>query len=109
MDKQELDALKEKIIGVLNTIYDPEIPVPIYELGLIYRLDLQPQDDGVNVEIDFTLTAVGCPVGPMIMDEIRSKVKEVEGVKDVKVNLVFNPPWTPDRMSEKAKAYLGIA
>ncbi len=96
--------LEGDIIEALRTIYDPEIPVNIYEMGLIY--DIAIGDDGV-VKIDMTLTAPGCPVAVSLPIEVQERVKSVRGVADAVVEIVWDPPWTPDRMSEEAKLELG--
>ncbi len=97
--------LKDKIIEALKTVYDPEIPVDIYELGLIY--DIQVKPDG-NVYILMTMTTPFCPVADILPQQVRERVGAISGVKDVEVEITFDPPWTPDRMSEKAKAELGM-
>ncbi len=97
---------KDEIITVLKECYDPEIPINIWDLGLVY--DISVLDDG-NVGIKMTLTAPGCMMGGMIAEEVKSKVKAMNGVKDAKVDLVWEPPWSPDKMSEEAKAQMGIA
>ena len=97
---------KDEIITVLKDCYDPEIPINIWDLGLVY--DINVLDDG-NVGIKMTLTAPGCMMGGMIAEEVKSKVKAMNGVKDAKVDLVWEPPWSPDKMSEEAKAQMGIA
>lgn len=96
---------KEDIITVLKECYDPEIPINIWDLGLVY--DISIAED--NVGIKMTLTAPGCMMGGMIAEEVKAKLKALNGVKDAKVDLVFDPPWTPDKMSEEAKAQMGIA
>ena len=96
----ELERLSADIVEALKTVYDPEIPADIYEIGLIYRVDI---DDDRNVEIDMTLTAPGCPVAGEMPSWVENAVSSVAGVGIVKVNMVFDPPWTPDRMSEEAK------
>ncbi|WP_320144807.1 SUF system Fe-S cluster assembly protein [uncultured Cohaesibacter sp.] len=96
----ELEQLSADIVEALKTVYDPEIPADIYEIGLIYRVDI---DDDRNVEIDMTLTAPGCPVAGEMPSWVENAVSSVAGVGIVKVNMVFDPPWTPDRMSEEAK------
>jgi FeS assembly SUF system protein len=101
----ELDRITDDIIGQLKTVYDPEIPVDIYELGLIYKVDLE--DDGF-VEVEMTLTAPGCPVAGEMPGWVEDAVKRVEGVTGVKVNLVFEPPWTMARMSDEAKLELNM-
>ena len=97
--------MEEKIIDVLHTVYDPEIPVDIYELGLIYRLDVNP--DGA-VAICMTLTSPGCPVAGSLPIEVETKVRSLPGVTSVKLDLVWDPPWNPDLMSEAAKLQLGM-
>ena len=96
----ELEQLTADIVASLKTVYDPEIPADIYEIGLIYRVDI---DDDRNVEVDMTLTAPGCPVAGEMPGWVENAVSSVPGVGLVKVNMVFDPPWTPERMSEEAK------
>jgi len=98
-------ALEIAVIDALSTVYDPEIPVNIYELGLIYDLDISP--DG-GVKIAMTLTSPACPVAGSLPGEVEAKVREVDGVNDVAVELVWDPPWTPDRMTEAARLELGF-
>ncbi len=105
LPKEELDRLTQDIIAALKTIYDPEIPVDIYELGLIYRIDIS--DDRV-ITIDMTLTAPGCPVAGDMPGWVQKAVGEVEGVKEVRVNLVFDPPWDMSRMSDEARLALNM-
>ncbi len=105
MDNTSL-SVEENIVKVLKTVYDPEIPANIYDLGLIYRIDFNP-DDG-SLDIDMTLTAPGCPLADYIMEDVRQKVLGVEGVKTAQINLVFEPEWSQDMMSEEAKADLGF-
>ncbi|MCT8989383.1 SUF system Fe-S cluster assembly protein [Chelativorans sp. SCAU2101] len=100
----ELARLTDDIISALKTVYDPEIPADIYELGLVYRIDIE---DDRSVKIDMTLTAPGCPVAGEMPGWVENAVRSVEGVSDVEVNMVFDPPWTPDRMSEEAQVALG--
>lgn len=97
--------LKIPIIDVLHTCYDPEIPVDIYELGLIYDIDVEPSG---NVKIEMTLTAPNCPVAGSLPLEVEQKVRAVPGVTDVKVELVWDPPWCMDKMSDAAKLQLGM-
>jgi len=97
---------RDEIITVLKDCYDPEIPINIWDLGLVYDINIQA--DGV-VAVRMTLTAPGCMMGGMIADDVKTKLKALNGVKDAKVDLVFDPPWTPDKMSEEAKAQMGIA
>ena len=96
---------REIIIAMLKTVYDPEIPVNIYDLGLIYKIDLQ---DNGEVVLDMTLTAPNCPAADFIMEDVRQKVDSVEGVTSSVVNLVFEPEWDKDMMSEEAKLELGF-
>jgi len=105
MTNQEKRQLEENIIAVLKTCYDPEIPVDIYELGLIYEINV---DDEGNVHIVMTLTTPMCPVAESLPLEVEDKVKQVEGVKSVKVDITFDPPWSKDMMSEEAKQILNI-
>lgn len=105
MDAETRLKIEERIIAMLKTVYDPEIPVNIYDLGLIYKIDLQ--DDG-DVSIDMTLTAPNCPAVDFIMEDVRQKVDSVEGVNSSVINLVFEPEWDKDMMSEEAKLELGF-
>lgn len=102
MNKQELE---EKIIQALKTCYDPEIPVDIFELGLIYEIRI---DDEANINIKMTLTSPMCPVAGSLPPEVQAKVAAVAGVKSAKVDLVWNPPWDKDMMSDVAKVELGF-
>jgi len=102
MDK---DKMLEKIYDQIRTVYDPEIPVDIYELGLIYQVELK--DDG-QVYLEMTLTSPACPVAESLPMEVQEKVMEVEGVTDVDLRVVFDPPWTKDRMSEEARFALDM-
>ncbi|MBU2648680.1 DUF59 domain-containing protein [bacterium] len=97
--------LKEKVIEQLRDIYDPEIPVNIYELGLIYGLNI---DAGNEAYIHMTLTAPGCPVAPMIVEEVETKVGAIPGISKVTVELVWDPPWDEDMMTDEAKLEVGI-
>ena len=97
--------LKEKIVEVLKTIYDPEIPVDIYELGLIYEIDV---DDEGAAHLKMTLTSPACPVAGTLPPEVETKVNGVEGVSTAEVELVWEPPWSPDRMTEAAKLQLNL-
>ncbi|MDR0972573.1 MAG: iron-sulfur cluster assembly protein [Prevotellaceae bacterium] len=96
---------EERIVRVLKTVFDPEIPVNVYDLGLIYKIDVQENGD---TELDMTLTAPNCPAADFIMEDVRQKVESVEGVKRVTVNLVFEPEWSRDMLSEEAKLELGL-
>jgi FeS assembly SUF system protein len=100
---EELDRLTTDIVAALKTVYDPEIPADIYELGLIYRVDI---DDERNIEIDMTLTAPGCPVAGEMPGWVENAVSLVPGVANVAVNMVFDPAWTPERMSDLARVAL---
>ncbi|MFW6027721.1 MAG: SUF system Fe-S cluster assembly protein [bacterium] len=100
-----LDQLTDKLVAALKTVYDPEIPVDIYELGLIYKIDVS---EDMVVTIDMTLTAPGCPVAGEMPGWVEDAVRQVDGVRDVKVNMVFDPPWDPSRMSDEAKVALNM-
>lgn len=100
----ELERITADVIRSLKTVYDPEIPVDIYELGLIYKVDL---DDDRLLTVDMTLTAPGCPVAGEMPGWVEGAVRGIEGVEDVKVNMTFEPPWTPEKMSDEARLELG--
>ena len=97
--------LKEKIINEIKKIYDPEIPVNIYELGLIYEVKVEKNN---NVKVKMTLTTPNCPVAESLPNEVKENIKKVEGVSDVNLNLVWEPPWDKDKMSEAAKLELNL-
>ena len=99
------EKLKEEVIAMLRGVYDPEIPVNIFELGLVY--DVQVDENG-SVRIVMTLTSPMCPVAEILPVEIETKAREIEGVREVSIDLVWDPPWTPNRMSEAAKLTLGL-
>jgi FeS assembly SUF system protein len=99
----DVERITTDLIGALKTVYDPEIPVDIYELGLIYKVDL---DDDRNLTIDMTLTAPGCPVAGEMPGWVENAARGVEGIQDVTVNMVFDPPWDASRMSEEAQVAL---
>ena len=101
----EVDELGERIIEALKSVYDPEIPVNIYELGLIYKVDVE---DDNTVRIEMTLTSPGCPVAGSLPGEVEEKVRAVEGVTGAQVELVWDPPWNPSMMTEEAQLELGI-
>ncbi len=103
-DKKNYMDLEEVILTVLKSVYDPEIPVNIYDLGLIYDVEI---DDESNVIVTMTLTAPNCPVADSILAEVSDKVNFIQGVKSASVNLVFDPPWDKDMMSEEARLELG--
>lgn len=105
MTQEEKAHIEERIVDVLKTVYDPEIPVNIYDLGLIYKIDVQ--DDG-NVDIDMTFTAPTCPAADFILEDVRQKVDSLEQVKSANVNLVFEPVWDQSMMTEEAKVELGF-
>ena len=98
-------TLKEQIIEALKTVYDPEIAINVYDLGLIYGVDVDKEN---NVEVTMTLTTPNCPVAETFPIEVETRVREVEGVNDVVVEVVFEPPWTQDMMTEDAKLELGF-
>lgn len=97
--------LEARVIEAIKTVYDPEIPVNIYELGLIYRISVQEQS---RIEIAMTLTSPACPVAGSLPGEVETRVREVDGVSDASVELTWDPPWTPDKMSEEAKLMLNL-
>ena len=101
----EFLQLEEKIVKMLKTVYDPEIPVNIYDLGLVYKVDIDEQQ---NVRLDMTLTAPNCPAADFIVEDVRMKIESIEGVKSVEVNLVVEPEWDRDMMTEEAKLELGF-
>jgi FeS assembly SUF system protein len=103
--QNEVDALGERVIEVLRTVYDPEIPVNIFELGLIYKVDI---DDDNHVQIDMTLTSPACPVAGTLPGEVESKVDGIEGVSGATVEVVWDPPWNPSMMTEEAQLELGM-
>ncbi|MBT5932690.1 MAG: SUF system Fe-S cluster assembly protein [Flavobacteriales bacterium] len=100
-----MEALENTIVDVLKSIYDPEIPVDVYELGLIYEVKIDKES---NVQIEMTLTSPNCPVAESMPKEVEDKVAEITEVKSAKVNIVFDPPWDKDMMSEEAKLELGF-
>lgn len=104
MTEEEKYTLQERIVEVLKTVYDPEIPVDIYNLGLIYRIEVQ---DDAHVDVDMTLTAPGCPAADFIMEDVRLRVEGVPDVSSATVNLVFEPEWNQNMMSEEARLELG--
>jgi FeS assembly SUF system protein len=103
--ENEFMPLEEQIVKMLKTVYDPEIPVNVYDLGLIYNVDIEEDN---HVKIDMTLTAPACPAADFIMEDVRMKVESVKGVKSVDINLVFEPSWDKDMMSDEAKLELGF-
>ena len=105
MTQEERIKIEERIVEVLKTVYDPEIPVNIYDLGLIYRIELQ--DDG-TLELDMTFTAPTCPAADFILEDVRTKVEAVSGVTSATVNMVFEPEWDKSMMTEEARIELGL-
>ncbi|MFP4088884.1 MAG: SUF system Fe-S cluster assembly protein [Cyclobacteriaceae bacterium] len=99
------ESMRDKVLNAIKTVYDPEIPVDIYELGLIYEINVYPVN---NVYILMTLTSPSCPSAEAIPSEVEEKVKQIEGINDVKVEVTFDPPYTQDMMSEAAKLELGF-
>ena len=105
MTQEEKTKIEERIVDVLKTVYDPEIPVNIYDLGLIYRVEVN--DEGI-VDIDMTFTAPSCPAADFILEDVRQTVDTIEGVKSANVNLVFEPEWDKSMMTEEARVELGF-
>ncbi len=99
---------EQRLWEALGTVYDPEIPASIVELGLVYGMTTEPVDGGHKVHVQMTLTAPGCGIGPVLVDDVRRKLLGTPGVKDAEVELVFDPPWDPSRMSEAARLQLGF-
>jgi FeS assembly SUF system protein len=105
LSAEELEAFTEKLVAAMKSVYDPEIPVDIYELGLIYKVDVA---DNKDVTVDMTLTAPACPVAGEMPVMVKTALETVEGIGAVTVNMTFDPPWTPERMSESAKLELNM-
>ncbi len=105
MTEEQRLHLEEETVKMLKTVFDPEIPVDVYSLGLIYKIDI---DDDANVSIDMTLTAPNCPMADFLFEDIRQKVESIEGVKSVNVQLVYEPEWDQRMMTEEAKLELGM-
>ena len=105
MTAEEKTKIEERIVDVLKTVYDPEIPVNIYDLGLIYKIDVK---DDYDVDIDMTFTAPSCPAADFILEDVRQKVDSLEGVKNAVVNLVFEPTWDQSMMTAEASVELGL-
>ena len=103
--ENENTTIEEKIVKMLRTVYDPEIPVNVYDLGLIYNVEV---DDEKNEKIEMTLTAPNCPAADFIVEDVRMKIESIEDVKSVDIQLVFEPEWDKDMMSEEAKLELGF-
>ncbi len=105
MTQEERTNIEERIVDVLKTVYDPEIPVNIYDLGLIYKIEVK---DDSTVDIDMTFTAPTCPAADFILEDVRQKVDSLDGVKSATVNLVFEPVWDQSMLSEEARLELGL-
>lgn len=105
MTPDEKLRIEEKVIRLLKTVYDPEIPVDIYSLGLVYKIDI---DDGANLNIDMTMTSPTCPMADFIIEDARLKLESIEELKSVNINIVYEPVWDKDMMTEEAKLELGL-
>ena len=105
MTQEEKTQIEERIVDVLKTVYDPEIPVNIYDLGMIYKIDVK---DDNTVDLDMTFTAPNCPAADYILEDVRTKVESFDGIKGSNVNLVFEPAWDQSMMSEEARVELGF-
>ena len=105
MTQEERTRIETRIVDVLRTVFDPEIPVNVYDLGLIYKIDLQ---DNGNLDVDMTLTAPNCPAAEYIMEDVQQKIETVTGVTSANVNLVFEPEWDRNMMTEEARVELGL-
>jgi FeS assembly SUF system protein len=103
MDK--IFEIEQKIVSALKDVYDPEIPINIYDLGLVYKIDI---DEELNVDIDMTLTAPNCPMADELVDNVRVAIRTIDGVKAIEINIVFDPPWSKDLLSDEAKLELGL-
>lgn len=104
MEIEEIQTKEDKIVQMLKTVFDPEIPVNVYDLGLIYRIDLK----GNDLELDMTLTAPNCPAADFIAEDVKEKLSSIDGIDNVKINLVFEPEWSQDLISEEGKLELGL-
>lgn len=105
MTQEEKTNIEERIVDVLKTVYDPEIPVNIYDLGLIYKIDVK---DDATIDLDMTFTAPSCPAADFILEDVRQKIDALDGVKSCNVNLVFEPEWDKSMMTEEARVELGL-
>lgn len=105
MTQEEITKIEERIVDVLKTVYDPEIPVNIFDLGMIYKIDVK---DDATVELDMTFTAPNCPAADFILEDVRTKIESVEGIRAANVNLVFEPAWDQSMMTEEARVELGF-
>ena len=113
MTQEKKTLLEERVVDVLKTVYDPEIPVNIFDLGMIYRIDIHDDDtdghdDGATADLDMTFTAPNCPAADFILEDVRTKVESVEGIRTANVNLLFEPAWEQCMMSEEARVELGF-
>lgn len=108
LDVEQVADLEERVVAAIKTCYDPEIPVDVYELGLIYDVDVEPGEAGAAVRLKMTLTSPACPVAGSLPGEVEQKVQGVDGVEKATVELVWDPPWTPEMMSEGARLDLGF-
>lgn len=104
--EEKQSAIYDRVVELLKTVYDPEIPVNVYDLGLIYRIEVS--DDLTQLDVDMTMTAPSCPMADFIVEDVRLKLETIEGLSTVNVNLVFEPEWTQDMMTEEAKLELGL-
>jgi FeS assembly SUF system protein len=105
--------IESKVVEMLKTVYDPEIPVNIYDLGMIYKIDVEPTSDqdpenAYDINIDMTFTAPNCPAADFILEDVHQKLESIEGVRQANINLVFEPEWTKDMMTEEARLELGF-
>lgn len=105
MTQEEKTLIEERIVDVIKTVYDPEIPVNIYDLGMIYKIDVK---DDYTVDVDMTFTAPSCPAADFILDDVRTKIESLDKVKGCNINLVFEPAWDQSMMSEEARVELGF-
>ena len=105
MDQEKKLQLEEKVVDMLRTVFDPEVPVDIYSLGLVYKIDIK---DNGDLDIDMTLTAPNCPAADFIVEDARLKLESIDGIGKVTINIVFEPEWDKDMMSEEAKLELGL-
>ena len=105
MTQEERTLIEERIVDVIKTVYDPEIPVNIYDLGMIYKIDVK---DDYTVDVDMTFTAPSCPAADFILDDVRTKIESLDKVKGCNINLVFEPAWDQSMMSEEARVELGF-
>ena len=105
MTQEEKSQIEERVVDVLKTVYDPEIPVNIYDLGMIYKIDVKNDH---TLDLDMTFTAPNCPAADFILEDVRTKVESVEGITQANVNLVFEPAWDQSMMSEEARVELGF-